>query len=72
MTRVGSEILAGAPVLSLDDVVSRIDAVTIDDVAALVDELWRPEQLSVAGIGPDETRFDEAVGEIEPALVETA
>ena len=62
MNRLGSEILAGAPLLTLDDVVARIDAVSKHDLRALVDELWAPERLSAAGIGPDEVRFDEALG----------
>jgi predicted Zn-dependent peptidase len=61
MNRLGSELLAGSPLLSLDDLVARIDAVTREDLNALVDELWAPERLSAAGIGPDERRFDEAV-----------
>jgi predicted Zn-dependent peptidase len=72
MNRLGSEVLAGAPLLSLDDVVGRIDAVTLDDLGALVEELWAPERLSAAGIGPDQGRFEEALGAVEPALVETA
>ncbi len=72
MNRLGSEILAGMPLLSLDETVERIDAVTIDDLAGLVDELWSPERMSAAGIGPDEGRFEEALGAIGPALVETS
>jgi predicted Zn-dependent peptidase len=70
MNRLGSEVLAGAPLLSLDEAVARIDAVSLDDVAALVEELWAPERLSAAGIGPDQSRFEEALGAVEPALVE--
>jgi predicted Zn-dependent peptidase len=55
----------------LDETVERIDAVTLDDLAGLVDELWSPDRLSAAGIGPDEARFDEALTAIGPALVET-
>jgi len=61
MSRLGSELLADAPLLSLDEVVARIDAVTREDLVALVDELWAPERMSAAGIGPDEERFTEAV-----------
>ena len=60
------------PLLSLDETVERIDAVTLEDLAGLVDELWSPERLSAAGIGPDEARFDEALAAIGPALVESA
>jgi predicted Zn-dependent peptidase len=69
MNRLGSEILAGAPLLSLDEAVARIDAVSLDDLGALVEELWAPDRLSAAGIGPDQARFDEALGAIAPALV---
>jgi predicted Zn-dependent peptidase len=71
MNRLGSEILAGAPLLSLDESVARIDAVTMNDVAALAEELWAPERLSAAGIGPDQDRFGEALAAVEPALAET-
>jgi predicted Zn-dependent peptidase len=68
MNRLGSEILAGMPLLSLDETVERIDAVTLEDLAGLVDELWSPERLSAAGIGPDEGRFEDALGSVAPAL----
>jgi len=61
MNRLGSEVLAGASLLSLDEVVRRIDAVTVEELAALVAELWAPERLRSAGIGPDQRRFEQAV-----------
>jgi predicted Zn-dependent peptidase len=61
MNRLGSETLAAAPLLSLDELVEQIDAVSLDDLSALAAELWDPAILSVAGIGPDESRFDAAV-----------
>jgi predicted Zn-dependent peptidase len=71
MNRLGSEVLAGAPLIPLDEVVTRIDAVTLDDLRELTDELWAPERLSAAGIGPDGARFDQALEGIAPQLVET-
>ncbi len=70
MNRLGSEILAESPLLPLDEVVRRIDAVTLSDLAALTDELWDPERLSAAGIGPDAERFDQALREMAPELAE--
>jgi predicted Zn-dependent peptidase len=70
MNRLGSELLAGMPLLSLDETVERIDAVSVEDLAGLVDELWSPERLSAAGIGPAESRFEEALGSLAPALAE--
>jgi predicted Zn-dependent peptidase len=69
MNRLGAEVLGEAPLLSLDEVVARIDAVDLDDLRALAGELWSIDRLSAAGIGPDEAAFREAVGAIEPALV---
>ena len=71
MTRLGSELLAAAPLLPLDEVVERIDAVTREDLGALVEELWAPERLSAAGIGPEEAKFEEALSAVGPALVES-
>lgn len=65
MNRLGSEILAEIPLLSIDEVVGRIEAVTVADLEALVEELWAPERLSVAGIGPDDVRFEDALGAID-------
>ena len=61
MSRLGSELLAEAPLVDLDEVVARIDAVTLGDLEELATELWDPSRLSVAGIGPDEKRFEEAL-----------
>jgi predicted Zn-dependent peptidase len=72
MNRLGSEVLAGAPLLSLDEVVRRIDAVSIDDLVRLADELWAPERLSAAGIGPEQPRFAEALTAVGPALTKAA
>ncbi len=69
MNRLGSEVLAGAPLLSLDEVIERIDAVTLEDLAKLARELWAPERLAAAGIGPDEQRFEQA---LEPLAVAEA
>jgi predicted Zn-dependent peptidase len=61
MSRLGSEVLAEAPLLALDEVVAKIDAVTLADLEELAGELWDPSRLSIAGIGPDEKRFDDAL-----------
>jgi predicted Zn-dependent peptidase len=70
MNRLGSEVLAGEPVISIDEVIERIEKVTREDLEALVNELWLSERLAVAGIGPDEDRFEEALGSVAPALAE--
>jgi len=66
MNRLGSHILGGVPLLSVDEVIAGIDAVTREDLAALAGELFAPEQLSAAGIGPDEDVFTAAIAPLAP------
>src|SRR5215207_9125608 len=54
MNRLGASLLYDLPILETDELMERIDAVTLDDLRALTEELWAPERLSAAGIGPDE------------------
>jgi predicted Zn-dependent peptidase len=67
MSRLGSEVLAEAPLLDLDEMEAAIDAVTVSDLQELAAELWDPARLAVAGIGPDEERFADAVQPFEVA-----
>jgi predicted Zn-dependent peptidase len=68
MNRLGSEILAGIPLMEIDEVIAAIDAVTLEDLSALAAELWDPGRLSAAGIGPDAERFDAALAAVAPTL----
>jgi predicted Zn-dependent peptidase len=72
MNRLGSSVLADLPVLTVDEIIERIDAVTLDDVAALARELYAPERLSAAGIGADESVFRTALEPVSPALAQAA
>jgi hypothetical protein len=61
MNRLGSSVLAEMPLLSVDEVVERIDAVTVEDVTGLMRELFATGRLSAAGVGADEGVFRTAV-----------
>ena len=61
MNRLGGALLFGMPVLEPDELMAKIDAVKMDDLHALAEELWVPARLSAAGIGPDEDAFHSAV-----------
>ena len=67
MNRLGGATLYDLPLLDTDAVMAKIDAVTLDDLRGLVDELWAPERLSAAGIGPSREAFSEAVAPVCPA-----
>jgi predicted Zn-dependent peptidase len=69
MNRLGSSVLTGIPLLSLDEVLALTDAVTADDVGALVNELYDPSRLSAAAVGGDEDVFKRALEAVNPELV---
>jgi len=68
MNRLGSEVLADMPLMELDEVEERIEAVTLDEILQLAHDLWAPERMTAAGIGPDGGRFEQALAAAEPAL----
>jgi predicted Zn-dependent peptidase len=72
MSRLGKNLLSGTEILEPEEVSARVEAVTPEQIAALATRLWAPEQLSAAGIGPDEDVFDAAVAEACPTLQPTA
>jgi predicted Zn-dependent peptidase len=65
MNRLGSSVLCGLPILSVEEVIARIDAVTMDDLRELAAELFRGPELSVAAIGPDEQALRAALAPLE-------
>jgi predicted Zn-dependent peptidase len=69
MSRLGKSLITGSELLSLEELVDRVDAVTGDDVAEIAGDLLRLDRLSAAGIGPSEARFKAAVQRVNPALV---
>jgi predicted Zn-dependent peptidase len=68
MNRLGAAVLNDMPLLSVDEVVERIEAVTVQDVAELTAELFGPERLSAAGVGTDEDVFRRGIEPLGLAL----
>jgi len=65
MHRIGSSLLLDLPVLTLEETIARIDAVSDADVGELAAQFYAPERLSVAGIGPAEDLFRSAIAPFE-------
>jgi predicted Zn-dependent peptidase len=68
MNRLGSSVLMGVPLLSVDEVLAAFDAVTLDDLNTLAQQLWQPDRMSAAGVGGDESAFRRALEAVSPAL----
>jgi predicted Zn-dependent peptidase len=69
MSRISRATLFGLPIDSLDEMLAKIDAVTVEDLEELAAELYGPERLSAACVGRDESRFREALSPVSEALV---
>ncbi len=69
MSRLGKSLITDTELLTLDEIVERIDAVEVADVADLAGDLFRLDRLSAAGIGSSEARFRAAIQRVNPALV---
>ena len=72
MSRLGRSLITDTELLSLDRVIAEIDAVEPAALAELAGVLLEPARLSVAGIGPNDDRFTEAVERIHPGLAAAA
>lgn len=68
MARVARAVLHDLPLLSLDEMLAKVDAVTVDDVSAMAGELFAESRLSAAAVGRDESRFRAAIGPVSEAL----
>ena len=72
MTRLGKALVTGIELVSVDETVRRVEAVTPDEIAAAATEFFAPTRLSAAGIGPKESTFRAAVEKLNPRVVERA
>ncbi|HEX4563272.1 MAG TPA: pitrilysin family protein [Solirubrobacteraceae bacterium] len=61
MNHLGGAVIVGMPILTVDELIERIDAVRAQDVAELAYSLFDPSALSVACVGPDEEAFRAAM-----------
>ncbi len=68
MSRVGRATLFDLPILSLDEMLEKVDAVAVEDLTELATELYTPDRLSAAGVGTDEGLFRGALGPVSEAL----
>jgi predicted Zn-dependent peptidase len=69
MSRNARAILFDVPLLSLDEMLDRVEEVDLSQAAELADELYDPTTLAAACVGPDEERFRDAAASVSEALV---
>lgn len=68
MNRIGRAVIHDMPILTLDEMLGRVDSVTGQDIDELASELFSGGVLDAAAIGPDEERFRASCAELQGAL----
>jgi predicted Zn-dependent peptidase len=69
MTRISRATLFGLPIDSLDEMLAKVDAVSVDELTGLAAELYGAERLSAACVGRGEDCFRKALAPVSEALV---
>jgi predicted Zn-dependent peptidase len=72
MMRISRSVLFGLPIESLDEMLAKIDAVSVDDLTELAAELYGPERLSAACVGREEDCFRKALAPVSEGLAGVA
>ena len=68
MTRISRATLFDLPIDSLDEMLVKVDAVSVDDLTELAGELYGADRLSAACVGRDEDCFRKALAPVSEAL----
>ena len=68
MARIGKSVLFDTDVLTLDEMLAKIDVVSADEVAVLAQEFYAPDELSAVAVAKDEDRFRKALAPVSEAL----
>jgi len=68
MTRISRATLFGLPIESLDQMLAKVDAVSVEELTELAAELYGAERLSAACVGRDEEGFRSALGPVSEKL----
>ena len=69
MNRMLSGLLTNVPLLTIDEMIAAVDDVTSEQISELVGEIYRPDGMSVAGVGADEDVFRKAAASVNPELL---
>ena len=72
MSRIGKAHVTDTELLSLDRILAEIEAVDVEGVAQLAEVLFAPEKLSIAAVGPNESRVLDAADRVNPDLIASA
>jgi predicted Zn-dependent peptidase len=68
MARLGASVMHDLPLLTLEESMARVDAVSIEDLRDLAGELLHLPSLSIAAIGPEKGELERALASLEAVV----
>jgi predicted Zn-dependent peptidase len=72
MNRLGRAVVTDTELLTIDEIIDRVEAVQASDIQALAGEFWQPESMSVAAVGPNPDLIRAGIAKVTPHLAEAA
>jgi predicted Zn-dependent peptidase len=70
MNRLGRVVVTDSELLTIDEIIDHVEAVTPTDIAELAAEFWQPEGMSVAVVGPNQELMRRGIAKVTPHLAE--
>jgi predicted Zn-dependent peptidase len=68
MMQLAGSVLFEVPILSLDEIEERVDAVSMEDLHNVAAEFYAPKRFNVAAVGSDEGVIRSALEPLNPEL----
>jgi predicted Zn-dependent peptidase len=72
MNRLGRAVVTETELLTIDDIIERVEAVQASDIQALAAEFWQPDDMSVAAVGPNVDLIRAGIAKVTPHLADAA
>jgi hypothetical protein len=72
MNRLGRAVVTDTELLTIDDIIERVEAVQASDIQALAGEFWQPDDMSVAAVGPNVDLIRAGIAKVTPHLADAA
>jgi predicted Zn-dependent peptidase len=69
MSRIARAALFDLPVLTLDEMIEKVEEVSVSDLGGLAQEIYAGDHLSAAAVGRDENLFRGAVPSVSDSLI---
>jgi hypothetical protein len=70
MNRLGRAVVTDSEMLTIDEIIDRVEAVAPGDIQSLASEFWQPEQMSVAIVGTNQDLMRRGIAKVAPHVAD--